>query len=168
MIIYAQDMKLMQEGFSMATFGKHKSVKDLTKVMIYRDCPVEQMVSSIIGATGLVRQSIWLLVIDAHGGPGRIRIGQGLDVTTVGCLYPLREYMNPRGEGVEIHSCSVGASSVSKHGKGRFSPFGKGYTFLLAMANTLKVPVRGGVDYQYEDDRGKIEGHNIMVFPVSD
>jgi hypothetical protein len=175
MIIYAISAELEDElrkkGYKVSTFKRHRRRKDFIKMRIYDDASIEGLVSAIIGATGLVENSIDLLIIDSHGWAGIIWIGRGLRITNVSSLSPLREYMNPEGQGIEIHSCHAGAADVKNRGrsdKGIFDPFSTtgGYPLLVAIANTLGVKVTAGIDAQYPDDWGRIEGPLLQVFPV--
>lgn len=119
------------------------------------------------------RRSIWLLIFNSHGLPGRLFLGDGIDDTNVWDLLPLREYMTPGGHGVEIHACLVASAVIDPDGERRSI----GVEFLQRMAHVLNVPVMASTRAQIgveegwlgtmpgSDTHGVFEGDFVRVEP---
>jgi hypothetical protein len=100
--------------------------------------------------------------IRAHGTPGRVQLGSGLNVSTVAPFAPLRNRFlhsaqpgqSPQpGQGIEIHSCNVAANE----------PVGP--NFLMALATVTGQCVTGAVMQQYSDPRWGYEGPTVTAHP---
>jgi hypothetical protein len=194
MIVYVHSGDIYDAG---RTFGRHASVRDVTHVIV----PPRESVSAIAqrvidalelrparGATGArsatmapaappqrtpALRSIWLLIFNSHGLPGRLMMGGGIDDTNVWDLAPLRPYMTPGGPGVEIHACLV-ASAILDHGGRHYSI---GVEFMTRMAHVLNAPVRASTQLQVgvedgwfgppagSDTDGHFEGDFVRVEP---
>lgn len=124
-------------------------------------------------AAGAGRRSIWLLIFNCHGAPGRLAIGDGLDDTNVWDLQPLRAYMTPGGPGVEIHACLVASAVIDPDGVRRSI----GVEFMRRMAHVLNAPVLASTRLQIgqdenwlgtvrgSDTHGVFEGDFVRIEP---
>ena len=109
-------------------------------------------------ATGLVGTpwSIWMLRILAHGSPGYIQLGTGVEASQARNFSLLAQYMTPQrmnGRGVQIHGCNVGEGRYGRH-------------LLQALADAVGMPVTASTKVQRPDTNFLFEGGpSITVEP---
>ena len=99
--------------------------------------------------------SIWMLRILAHGRPGYIELGTGVEASRARNFSVLARYMTPQnrnGRGVQIHGCNVGES---RHGR----------QLLQALADAVGMPVSASPQVQRPDTHFSFEGPSITLPP---
>jgi hypothetical protein len=99
--------------------------------------------------------SIYMLRIVAHGYPGSLDLGTGLNRSRAMLFHPLGHFMTPThlgGRGIQIHGCNVAEGPA-------------GRAFLQALANAVQMPVSGGVMVQIPDSRFHFEGDAAVIEP---
>ncbi len=165
---------------------------DVRIIVVSQDTPVADMAQAIINnaRTGrpIAERSIYRLIINAHGAPGRIGIGVGLNVNNVADLAPLRPYFTPLGSGghgVLIDACLVASGNETsgayiysgnscelepafRYRGSMICEPGAGYGFITEMARVLDTKITAGFNAQFGNngpDSGEIEGSYIRVFP---
>jgi hypothetical protein len=105
------------------------------------------------------------LYIVAHGKPGYVEIGEGLDVHTASYFRPLKGKFD--GERViYIHGCNVASRSVDANGKGSYCGSGAGFKFMKELAKETGAYVKAAIHTQYADYGMKYEGPAVMVSPA--
>jgi hypothetical protein len=164
--------------------GKHgvaplEKGKDVVVVKITKNMTMGQVSSKIkdeVEAAGGGPGSISLIRFFGHGNAGTMDFGKGFRYWMVEPLKDLAPYIDPEGKGLELHGCYT-ASAVHVPGQdctkpGAFYPkthapgkVGLGFELLLALSQTLKVAVTGGISCQYGDNAHKLEGPTITVSP---
>ncbi|NNG02584.1 MAG: hypothetical protein HKM95_00590 [Inquilinus sp.] len=175
MIIYVHSHDIFDRG---RTFARHRSLTDVEHITVPAGACMGHIANSIVSVAQNER-SIWLLILNSHGGPGTVSIGAGLDAATVFHLAPVRTYMTPGGRGVEIHACNVASEGIAlERGRPTHSdPRPYGEEFIQRMAYTLGCPVRAsrqfqsgyasswGIPHRGNDDYGRFEGDMVLVQP---
>lgn len=175
MIIYVHSHDIYDRG---RAFGRHESLSDVAHITIPAGACMGHVANTII-RTARNRRSIWLLIFNAHGGPGHVGIGAGLNASNVYDLAPVRPFMTPGGRGVEIHACQVASPGIAmEDGRPTHSdPRPYGEEFLLRMASILNSTVRAsrslqvgyestwGIPRRGSDGYGRFEGDMVMVQP---
>ena len=176
MIIYVHSHDVYDRG---RTFARHRSLSDVEHIIVPAGACMGHVANSIIDVARNER-SIWLLILNAHGGPGYVGIGAGIDAATVFHLASVQPYMTPGCRGVEIHACSVAGEGFAME-RGRrvhADPRPYGEEFMARMAHTLRCPVRAsrqfqsgydtnifGYPYRGSDDYGRFEGDMVLIQP---
>lgn len=163
MIVYIHSDEMEDRGVTM---GRHAGVRDLVHIIIPNGASVAGIVSLVNGQ--ITRpNSIWTLIFNGHGDPGRtgeIYFGHWITSSEVSQFAPLRRFMNPAGRGVELHCCRAGTNE----------------TMMVNMAQAFGVRVTAGVEDQVGragrhwesvtlpfggDSFGVFEGQTIVAFP---
>lgn len=184
MVIYIIDPRDPDWGRSNIMASTHDP-KQGAIVRIAVTDSMEQIVEKIkreVTKKGQGKRSIWLMHIHGHGNIGYMEIGTGLHEWNAKDFKPLAEWMTPGGSGVVLHGCWVAsAGKVGKNGKmishnadirpcelGRFYPgrpidISRGWELLWQLSCALQVPVKAGIDVQYWDKYGEIEGPSLTV-----
>ena len=161
MIVYVHCEKLGRDVREPLLWHK---VSDQKAIVVPRAMSVAQIVTAI--QRGRNKRSIWLLHLNAHGRPGVLLLGKGINKGNAASLSPLRQYMTPRGKGVFIHGCNIAADFTT--GSRGTAGFGRGYQLLKTIARVMAVPVTGGVDVQWGQSRntkGVFWGPVVTVQP---
>ena len=164
MILYAFDSEVAGR---YRAWKRHAAVRDVKRCYFRENTPPENIVKGIIHSAGK-RQSIWLLILVAHGNPGSLSLGGAIDVRALSKFAPLRDYMTPGGPGIEVHGCGIASDTrLDRHGRGSHlsGRGGVGYNWVSTLARTVGVPVTAGLDDQILDELGRLEGTLITVQP---
>lgn len=115
---------------------------------------VESLIEQVI-AQVRTPWTIYLLRILAHGSPGYMELGTGVQHGQARLFSRLAHYMTPthlRGRGVQIHGCNVGQG---RHGT----------QLLQAIADAVGMPVSASPTVQIPDTHFHFEGSTTTVEP---
>ncbi|MBN8682925.1 MAG: hypothetical protein J0L99_09730 [Chitinophagales bacterium] len=194
MIVYLNSTDFAHSIYTRHLRADGLIASDVRVIQIDRGISVADMARAVINnaRTGhpIAERSIYRLIINSHGSPGSIAIGNGINVNNVNDLAPLRPYFTPLsqgGHGVLIDACLVaGGSSTSGplvygsddnacEQEPRFRYIGSmvcepraGYGFMMEMARVLDTKITAGFNIQFGPngrDAGGLEGNYIRVFP---
>lgn len=135
---------------------RHTYVNDSTTV--------SQVVSAVAAAAGGPR-SLWRLMINCHGSPGLIDLGEGITVRNVGAFSRLRSVMTPRGGGITVGCCYAASGHALMGGRGCIreqSAPDNGLSLLMELARVTGVNVEGALDEQITWD---LNGPILSVRP---
>ena len=148
------------------------------RIVVPNDASIQQVVDWIKQAAirhGTIRR----IVINSHGLPGEVYIGQGLNINNVDLLSGLRPYMQPmvseqeinRDTGILIDACLVASGSGRNQNIGTMvcEP-GTGYEFLWKMAIAINNKVLAAFNVQFSpgaggSDSSGIEGPHVLFGP---
>ena len=150
----------------VASYHQRVPPAEIRHVYANDSTTIPQVVSSITGAAQHER-SIWRLMINCHGSPGLIDLGQGITMANVGSFSGLRRFMTPVRSGVTVGCCYAASGRVSDEGRGCIreqSAWDNGLSLLMELARVTGVKVEGALDVQYT---WELNGPVLTVRPDS-
>jgi hypothetical protein len=147
----------------------HQSVPagEIKHVYVTESTFIRQVIARVTSAAGHAR-SIWRLMVNCHGEPGLISLGEGITVWNASVFSDLRPFMTPNGSGITIGCCYAAAGGIGQGGHGprgylrRESHDENGLTLLTEIARYSGVKVEGALDEQITWD---LNGPVLTVFP---
>lgn len=172
MIVHVVDYRSTEAG----NFLKHPPSKSVVVTWVERSMSISAVVSEIkkaVQAAGGGLGSIAVLKLFGHGKPGYMEFGEGLHIDTVDEFYPLQSWMNPNGNGVELHGCNVGAAYIkSDYRNWKFGSYKPrkgerdvGLELIRHLSIILGVAVTAGIDDEFPDPKRNFERRTRTVFP---
>jgi len=134
-----------------ASYHQRVPADQIRHVYVNDSTTVPQVVSAITAAARTER-SIWRVMVNCHGSPGRIILGAGITISNVGAFSALRRFMTPGGRsGITVGCCYAASGRALTGGRGCIleqSTWDNGLTLLMELARVTGVKVEGALDEQ--------------------
>jgi hypothetical protein len=148
-----------------APYHRGVAASEIRHVYVDEHDSMRAVVRAVIRAVRNAR-SLWRLMINCHGVPGRIDIGSGLTIETVPAFRALRPYMTPGGPGILVGCCLAAAGhefAGTQRGCIRsVSSADNGMTLLMELAHHTNAKVTGALDEQIT---WELNGPVLTVLP---
>ena len=151
----------------VASYHRSVPAREIKHVYVNESTLIRQVIARITGAARSAR-SIWRLMVNCHGEPGLISLGEGVTVWNASVFADVQPFMTPNGSGITIGCCYAAAGGMGQGGRG---PRGylrlesraeNGLTLLTEIARYSGVKVEGAVDEQITWD---LNGPVLTIFP---
>jgi len=151
----------------VASYHRSVPASEIKHLYVNESTLIRQVISRITSAARNAR-SIWRLMVNCHGEPGIIMLGEGITVWNASVFSELRPFMTPGGSGITIGCCYAAAGGAGQSGRG---PRGylrlqshdeNGLTVLTEIARYSGVKVEGALDEQITWD---LNGPVLTVNP---
>jgi hypothetical protein len=162
----AYDLALAPYYGVVAPYHRGVPPGEIRHVYVNERRTMPEVVAAVTRAVGHAR-SLWRLMINCHGEPGVIHIGQGLTVENVRAFRALRPFLTPGGSGILVGSCLAAAGAVL-HGTARGcireeSSADNGLALLIELARNANTTVIGALDEQIT---WELNGPVLRVLPT--
>jgi hypothetical protein len=134
----------------VASYHSRVPAAEIRHVYVNSSTTVAQVVTAIAGAA-VHERSLFRLMINCHGSPGLILLGQGITVANVGAFSRLRRFMTPGGSGITVGCCYAASGRALSGGRGCIreqSAPDNGLSLLMELARLTGVNVEGALDEQ--------------------
>jgi hypothetical protein len=101
----------------VASYHRSVPAAEIKHVYVTESMFIRQVIAAITGAARNAR-SIWRLMVNSHGEPGLIMLGEGITVWNASVFSELAPFMTRGGSGITLGCCYAAAGGAVQGGRG--------------------------------------------------